>query len=257
MQGISFIKDFFPSDVTAITSTRLNGFSTKDFASFNLGLNTGDSSETVKKNREILENLIRTKVIWMNQFHSSVVELVNRDKETFNSDGIYTTEKNLGCAVLTADCIPILVSSSDSRIIGTAHAGWRGLSIGIIENFFSKFLDAYFKNKGHSENSASINIWLGPAICKNCFSVGNNVRLIFLKNDITTKKYFSMISKEKWLCDLKGIVKKKIQDIFDKVNLIPFVLCDDDNCTYENNKLFYSYRRDFKTGRMASVIVRK
>ncbi len=257
MQGISFIKDFFPSDVTAITSTRLDGFSKKDFASFNLGLNTGDSNEAVKKNRETLENLICTKVVWMNQFHSSVVELINRDKESYNSDGIYTTEKNFGCAVLTADCIPILASSSDSRIIGSAHVGWRGLSKGIIENFFSKFLDAYFQNKGHSKNNASINIWLGPAICKNCFQVGNNVRLIFLKNDITNKRYFSMISKDKWLCDLKGIVKKKIQDIFDKINLIPFDLYNDNSCTYENNELFYSYRRDFKTGRMASVIVRK
>ena len=101
MQGISFIKDFFPSDVTALTSTRLDDLLKKDFASFNFGFNTCDSNETIKKNRELLENLICTKVVWMNQFHSSVVEFINRDKETYNSDGIYTTEKNLGCAVLT------------------------------------------------------------------------------------------------------------------------------------------------------------
>ena len=209
MQGVNIIKDFFPSDIIALTSTRLDGFSKKNFASFNLGSNIGDSNEKVKKNREILGNIIGAKVFWMNQFHSSIVELINKDKELYDSDGIYTAEKNIACAVLTADCIPILASSSDSKIIGSAHAGWRGLAIGILENFFSKFLSTYLQSKGHCKKNEIINIWLGPAICKNCYSVGNNVRLNFLKNDITTKKYFSMISEDKWLCDLKGIAKKK------------------------------------------------
>ena len=166
MRGIEYIEGFFPEDIVAFTTSRVGGFSNNFYSSFNLGLHVGDSQENVKKNQLLLTNLLEKNLVWMYQKHTNSVQQVGSFSKTVEADGIITIEYNCGCAVLTADCLPILLSTGDGRVIGALHVGWRGLSSGILENFYSKVIYSHFYHKNNCPLINSIYIWFGPSICR-------------------------------------------------------------------------------------------
>ena len=147
MTNIETIKDFFPSEILAFTTNRKNGHSTLGFKSFNLSLNVNDSKDTVRKNRFLLQQKIKSDIVWMNQSHSTNVEFINKHSQSVNADGIVSSNTNLACSVLTADCLPILACTSKAKIIGAVHVGWKGLSSGILQNFYNRIF--FFLNLFH------------------------------------------------------------------------------------------------------------
>ena len=256
MTNIEIIKDFFPPEILAFTTNRNNGFSDLRFKSFNLSPNVNDSKEAVKKNRTLIKQKLESDIVWMNQTHSTNVEFVSEHTELVNADGLVSSNPNLACSVLTADCLPILACTSNAKIIGAAHAGWKGLSSGILENFYNTILlkSLGFSGKLHASLDSSIYIWIGPSICKNCYEVGLDVKSSFPQPISTRTNFFKKNNSHKWNCDLKLIAKYITKKFFKNYGNIPIKILIDNRCTYANKHSFFSFRRDGVTGRMASLI---
>ena len=259
MRGIEYVENFFSPKIVAITTNRRSGFSDAYYESFNLGLNVGDNEEKVVKNRNILQQNLKSNIIWMNQTHSCNVHIMDKYYKKINSDGIILTNLNYACAVSTADCLPILVSTSDASIIGAVHAGWKGLSGGILNNFYKKIIykDSLLNLKYFNNRNKILHVWFGPCICKKCFFVGNEVKSKFINFDKKNEKFFVPHNEKKWKCDLKSLAIHQTVEFFRRNIGFYLKIKVDERCTYEEDKVFFSYRRDGKTGRMASVITRK
>ncbi len=227
------------SRVHAFTTTRQGGFSEPPYESWNLALHVGDDSIKVKKNRSILEGeLISVQEIgWLNQVHGTqVVELTETGIQSPEADGVFTSLRHKACAVMTADCLPVFLVNKQETWVAAIHAGWRGLVDGILE----QAVQAY------GSDSEDLIAWLGPAISARHFEIGDDVRQLFLSQSEKDGKFFKPF-KEKYLADLYGIARRKLE----ARNLQVY---GGDYCTYNQSELFYSYRRDGVTGRMASVI---
>lgn len=196
---------------------------------------------TVDKSRKILSNKLRlmNEPIWLNQQHTSNIITANKSYNFSPADGSYTQEINNVCAVLTADCLPILLCNMDGTEIAALHCGWCGLANGIIKTGVQKF----------SSPVNEILAWLGPAISVNVYEVGPEVRELFLQRDINYKDVF-LPSKNAnhWMMDLYRLARKQLNKI--GINKI----YGGKYCTYININEFYSYRRDGQTGRMANLI---
>ena len=256
MNNIEIIKDFFPSGILAVTTKRNNGYSNLKFKSFNLSLSVNDSEYVVKKNRFLLQQKLKSNIVWMNQSHSTNVQFVNKYLHLVNADGIVSDNPNLACSVLTADCLPILACSSDAKIIGAVHVGWKGLSFGILENFYKIILKKHSSICGEFNSSLdfSIFVWIGPSICKNCFEIGSDVKSNFPQLFSNSSDFFKKKGSCKWYCDLRRIAKHKTFEFFNNYEGISIKIKTDKRCTYEERNSFFSYRRDGTTGRMASLI---
>ena len=230
-----------PKTVTALTTTRQEGCSQGEFKSFNLALHVSDNPQSVGKNRALLRRSLRlpSEPLWLKQQHTSIVippQAYTKDKI---ADGIYTNHSNIICAVLTADCLPILLCNRDGTEIAALHAGWRGLLQGIIEAGIKKF----------KSNPRDILVWLGPAIGPSKFEVSKDLLTKFINSDPKTDKAFSPINNsDKWLANIYQLAKQKL------INLGINNIYGGDFCTYSSEELFFSYRRDGQTGRMSSII---
>lgn len=230
-----------PKNVKALTTTRENGVSAAPYDSFNLAVHVGDDPKNVRTNREKLINTLNltSEPVWLNQTHSKKVIELNENCLK-DADGSYVNVKNIPspiCAVLTADCLPILICNKQGTEIAALHAGWRGLFNGIIESGLSKF----------KSSPDDLFVWFGPAIGPNVFEVGEEVREQFVTLDRTLAPAFKP-KKEKYLMNIYLIAKKKLNAL--GVNNI----YGGDLCTYSDEKRFFSYRRNNPTGRMASLI---
>ena len=227
-----------PPNVFALTTTRVNGFSTAPFHSNNLGLHVGDNPVHVMANREALASSLNLPGApeWLEQTHTNICVVVEDEQNRVVDASITRTPKKV-LSVMTADCQPILLCNKQGTEIAAIHAGWKGLANGIIENTLAKM----------QSSPKDIIAWLGPAICQNCFEVGDDVRDLYLKNYAFAGKSFKQHGK-KWLADLSGIT----QEIFLQLSI--WSVHASHCCTYESKNEFYSYRRDQQTGRMASLI---
>ena len=256
MTNIEIIKDFFPSEILAITTNRNNGFSDQKFRSFNLSKNVNDANEAVNKNRFLVKQKLKSDIVWMNQTHSTNIEFVEKYTKLVNADGLVSNNFNIACSVLTADCLPILACTSDGKIIGSVHAGWKGLSSGILENFFNSIVCKCLGlvDEPQITLNFSIYIWIGPSICKHCYEVGSDVKSKFSQHVSQSANFFSKTSNDKWYCDLKLIAKYKTLEYFKDYENISIKMKLDKRCTYGSKESFFSYRRDGTTGRMASLI---
>ena len=256
MTNIEIIKDFFPSEILAVTTNRNYGFSERKFKSFNLSHSVNDSNEAVNKNRYLVQHKLKSDIVWMNQTHSTNIEFVEECTALVNADGLVSSNFNIACSVLTADCLPILACTSDAKIIGSVHAGWKGLSSGILENFFKCIVHKFLElgDKPQTTMNFSIYIWIGPSICKHCYEVGSDVKLNFSQPVFKSSKFFSKKSSNKWCCDLKLIAKYKVLEFFKDYENISIKMKVDKRCTYGSKNSFFSFRRDGNTGRMASLI---
>lgn len=214
------------------------------YGGFNLGHHVGDEPALVAANRARLLAQIPSHPTWLNQVHgTTVLELTQAGSDaTPEADAVWTGVPNVVCAIMTADCLPVLLADRLGRVVGAAHAGWRGLAGGVLEALIRQMTE---KGAGRA---ADLSAWLGPAIGPSAFEVGPDVVEAFMTLSSDNQRFFSAVAPGKWHTDLPGLAAQKLRAL-GVTDVTQF-----DGCTYTQSKLFYSYRRDQVTGRMASMI---
>ncbi len=228
-----------PPDIRAYCTTRAEGFSTSPFDSLNLALHVGDDPGHVAQNRQLLQQELNlpAEPSWINQTHG--IRAVTLEQESNrDADAAITRARGIVAVVMTADCLPILICNRDGSEVAAVHAGWRGLQAGVIQAALAKM-------KSPSEK---LLVWIGPGISQDCFEVGAEVRTAFIDSMQDGQSFFNENRNGHWLCDLAGLAELvlKGQGVID-VYRAP-------NCSYRDAELFFSYRRNATTGRMASLI---
>lgn len=235
-----------PSHIHALCTTRMGGVSQAPFDSLNLGDHVGDNPNDVLQNRTLLQkaaNLPHAPV-YLNQTHSTkVLRLPLAENADLNADAVYTNQANQVCLVMTADCLPVLFCSQDGTEIAAAHAGWRGLCDGMLEETVAQFLSP----------SEQIKVWLAPAIGQSAFQVGEEVAEQFCAVDSQAKSAFVLdpSTSGKFLGNLYQIARQRLN----KLGITD--ISGGEYCTYSDSEQFFSYRRDKQTGRMATLIWRE
>jgi len=231
-----------PKNIHAFTTTRKGGVSLAPYFSFNLGDHVGDNKSAVKTNRTLLVEKfgLPQTPIFLTQTHSTRVIQLPYSGQNLEADAVYTNVPHQVCAVMTADCLPVLFTTASGNEVATAHAGWRGLCDGILEETVK-----YFQAKPED-----IVAWFGPAIGPTAFQVGIDVVKQFVAVDEKAKLAFQpdAIEEGKYLGNLYQIATQRLN------NLGITQIYGGNHCTFNEKELFFSYRRDNQTGRMASVI---
>ncbi len=228
-----------PTNVSACCTTRVGGVSAVPYDSLNLALHVGDDAARVSANRERLREQLGlpAEPCWMNQTHGIRAVTLEQDSER-DADAAITRRAGMVAVVMTADCLPILICNRSGTEVAAVHAGWRGLQAGVIQST----LDAM------KSSSEELMAWIGPGIAQPCFEVGDEVRAAFGDAIQDAGKHFSPHGPGHWLCDLGGLAEQVLNQR--GVNLV----FRDPHCSYRDADLFYSYRRDATTGRMAALI---
>ncbi|ACX81824.1 peptidoglycan editing factor PgeF [Aggregatibacter actinomycetemcomitans] len=231
-----------PQQIRAFTTLRHSGVSLAPYDSFNLGDHVGDDKNAVKTNRTLLVEKFHLPQmpVFLNQIHSTKVLNLPYQGEDLNADAVYTDQQNQVCLVMTADCLPVLFTNQNGTEVAAAHAGWRGLCDGILEQTVARFRCP----------TDEILAWLGPAIGPTAFQVGQEVIDQFVAQDPNAKQAFIADPKEngKFLGNLYQIATQRL-------NALGITqISGGEHCTYLEADKFFSYRRDNATGRMASVI---
>ena len=227
-----------PKHIHSGTTTRQGGVSCHPFDELNLAQHVGDNPAFVTQNRQHLSanwDLPNTPY-WLQQTHSTKVIKIDAAQTQRDADASFTDQANQVLAVLTADCLPILVCQQDGKAIAAIHAGWRGLAQGIIENTLNLF-------------RGDVWVWLGPAIGPRAFEVGKDVRDIFCHNDPKADEAFQPHGSQ-YLANLYQLAQQRLHRLGVKVNAI----FGGEYCTWQDSTRFYSYRREGQCGRMASLI---
>lgn len=225
-----------PQGVKAIYTDRVGELSEAPYGNFNLGDHVGDSHSAVIQNRQSLP--FNDKWQWLSQVHGTNVKTLKEvTAEPYQADAAYTQAHEVGCIVMTADCLPVLLWSDDGREIAAVHAGWRGLAAGILEKAMGRF----------EAQTASVHAWVGPCISQRYFEVGQNVIDTF---DESEGNFFKPHTEDKWFCDLQGIAIQQLTQLGTEN------IQRDERCTYHNSTTFYSHRRQNPTGRQAFGIIK-
>ncbi|WP_133511997.1 peptidoglycan editing factor PgeF [Candidatus Thiosymbion oneisti] len=234
-----------PPRVRALCTTRGGGVSTGPFAGLNLADHVGDEPSLVVQNRALLRARLGlpTEPHWLRQVHGCRVADAVREPRACRADAVIAMGPREVCAVLTADCLPLLLCDAAGTRVAAVHAGWRGLAQGIIEATIARL----------AVPPRVILCWLGPAIGPETFEVGAEVRARFLaQGGKDTKAAFVPAPGDKWgdkwLANLYALARERLRACgVDRVWGGEF-------CTYSDPERFFSYRRDKITGRMASLI---
>jgi len=240
-----------PSAVRALVTTRTGGVSEGAFGlqggapgGLNLGLHVGDDPGAVAENRARLERFLPGPVRWLAQIHGTGVHDADApwDGVPPVADAAITLRPGVVLAVMTADCLPILLADEAGRGVAVAHAGWRGLAAGVAE----ATVDALLARLGQS---ATLTAWLGPAIGPRAFEVGDEVRQAFCDADPESSSSFVPgLAPGKWWADLYALARRRLA-------ARGVVRVDGGTaCTVSEPQRFYSHRRDRRSGRMASLI---
>lgn len=232
-----------PRSVHAAVTTRDGpGVSQSPFGRFNLGLRSGENEQTVHSNRSALRQSLAlpAEPRWLRQVHGTTVAelgpLPSRDEP--EADAAVSHLPGTVLAILTADCLPVLFCTDDGRSIGAAHAGWRGLAAGVLEETIAQM----------QRPAASLLAWLGPCIGAPSYEVGDEVRKAFLQHDAAAASAFTPTRPGHWLCDLAALAQQRLQAA--GVGRIHGGGFD----THADAR-FYSYRREgARSGRFASLI---
>jgi YfiH family protein len=232
-----------PKNVKAFSTTRLGGVSSGRYDSLNLGDHVDDLPQNVSQNRRLLKDAGRLpqEPVWLQQVHGTeVIDLNGQPIENRRFDAAYSRTEQQICTVMTADCLPVLFCSQQGDEVAAAHAGWRGLCDGILENTV-----CYFQAKREH-----ILVWLGPAIGPTRFEVGEEVRQAFVAKDIQASSAFLPQNNDKYLADIYLLARLRLTSI----GIKPENIYGGHFCTVTESERFFSYRRDKQTGRMASLI---
>lgn len=230
--------------VSYFSTLRSGGFSVEPWASFNLGLNTQDDTHTVMRNRALLTESLPDEPRWLTQVHGTkVIDFDEPQHPSPEGDAAVTTTVNTVLSVLTADCLPVIISDYKATVLGIAHAGWRGLAAGVLEATLQAMQD---KQPEHQRLRA----WVGPAISQRHFEVGAEVREAFLGKHPNAAHYFvPSVTVGKYHADLAGLARLIL------INACPqgIDVMLSNECTHERDDRYFSYRRHSTTGRIASL----
>lgn len=234
--------------VKSLVTTRLGGSSPEPWHSLNLGVNTEDSWQNIQANRALLSTHLPSglKVQWLKQDHGSSSFAADTEVSEIlpTADICFSRDSGVACAVLTADCLPILVCNSAGTEVAAVHAGWRGLADGVLAKALANF----------SSLAKDLSIWIGPAISVDAFEVGREVVEAMLQAGLFKADELDSLSKahqtdvNKIYLDLCGIARNEL------LSLGVEHISGGQYCSYLDAERFYSYRRDGETGRMASLI---
>lgn len=229
-----------PANVRAAATTRAGGVSRAPYDSLNLALHVGDDPAAVATNRARLREQLRLPAdpFWLRQVHGiRVVDAALAESET-EADGSFAAAPGKVCAVLTADCLPVLLCDRQGSRVAALHAGWRGLVSGIIEAGIGAL----------QAHPSELLAWLGPAIGLEQFEVGAEVRAAFMMADVRAETAFHPLASGKYLADLYLLARARL------ARAGVSAVYGGTDCTVSSRERFYSYRRDGVTGRMASLI---
>jgi len=225
-----------PANVRACVTTRSGGVSLPPFDTFNLGDHVGDAPQAVAENRHRLREALGCDVTWLSQVHSC--DVVDAAVPGRVADACWTDVRRRACAVLTADCLPVLFCDRSGERVAAAHAGWRGLAGGVLENTLAAL----------QVPPEEVLVWLGPAIGPHAFEVGPEVRQAFLEGHAEAAVAFvPSVNAGRFMADLYALARLRLAASgVRSVHGGAF-------CTYSDPR-FYSYRRNARTGRFASLV---
>ena len=206
----------------------------------NLGVHVGDALEHVQQNRAQIRKYFPAEPAWLTQVHGTTVLDAAQVQDGQQADASFTTQVGVVCAIMTADCLPVLFADAEGRAVGAAHAGWRGLAGGVLENTVAAMREA---------GAGNLHAWLGPAIGPQQFEVGEDVVQAFVAKDAAMQTAFKAIAERpgKYLADIYQLARQTLAHV-DVTQVAGGKFC-----TVSEPERFYSFRRDGVTGRMASV----
>jgi len=228
-----------PAHIHAAVTLRTGGVSQGGYASLNPAGHVHDDPQHVQTNRRIIRDMLHlpAEPVWLQQVHGVQVLKADSSENSPVADASYTNQSGVVCAVLTADCLPVLFCGDQGRIIAAAHAGWRGLLAGVLEQTLK------------SMACREVTAWLGPAIGPEQFEVGEDVREAFVSQNPANAAAFIALENTKWLADIYHLARIELGK-FGVAQIYGGGLC-----TVSDSRRFFSYRRDgAATGRMASLI---
>ncbi len=231
-----------PPGIHACSTLRAGGVSQGVYASFNLAGHVGDDPVHVAANRHRLRKGLQlpAEPFWLTQVHGN--KAVRAEAKTSlppEADASFSDEPGVVCAVMTADCLPVLLCNRKGNRVAASHAGWRGLAAGVLESTVQAL------------GSSDLMAWLGPAIGPKAFEVGAAVRQSFLERLGDCHGAFLEIDEHHWLADLYNLASMALA----RVGVTE--VYGGDECTFSNPERFFSYRRDAQTGRMATLVWRE
>ena len=239
-----------PARVRAASTLRGGGVSQGPYASLNLGTALDDDAATVARNRRVLAEVLDlpAEPFWLKQVHgTTVLDLDRADVSTQSSDmlaeppaadGAVTSRSGLPCAVLTADCLPVLLCDTGGTRVGIAHAGWRGLAGGVVESAVRRM----------GIEPRRLMAWLGPGIGPEAYEVGAEVLEAFAALDPGAAQCFAANARGRWQADLYGLARQRLESAGVEA------IYGGGRCTYTESERFFSHRREAPCGRMATLI---
>jgi YfiH family protein len=227
-----------PANVRSLQTTRAGGISSAPYDSLNLGDHVGDAPLAVQRNRMLLNSLLPSEPVWLNQVHGTTVANADRASCLPQADACIARHRAAVCVVMTADCLPVLLCDSQGSVVGVAHAGWKGLAAGVIEATV----------KSMDVDPDTVMAWLGPAISQDAFEVGDEVRAAFVAAQAQAASAFVAGQSGKWFADLYALARLRLHALG-----ITRVY-GGGSCTYRERERYFSYRRDGSTGRMGTFI---
>lgn len=238
-----------PPNIHAVMTTRRGGVSRAPYDELNLGYATKDDRAAVAENERLVASALAVQtaaIRWVYQVHG--VDVHHAESLPVNTplgatttvgDAIVSHTPSLVCGIKIADCMPVLFAARNGAAIGAAHAGWRGLSGGVLENTVAAM----------RTNPAEIVAWMGPCIGPKAFEVGEEVRDAFVKHDASAALHFSpRAAPGKFLCDMYSIARLRLGAMGISA------VTGGDYCTLDQSDLFFSHRRNPLTGRMAAFV---
>jgi polyphenol oxidase len=229
-----------PRAVRAAFTLRGGGVSGGPYASLNLGAHVGDDTVAVAENRIRLRAQLKLpgEPEWVEQVHGTGVLDLDAPESVRVADAVIARRGGQICVVQVADCLPVLFASLRGDTVAVAHAGWRGLAAGVLEETVRRL----------GVDPRELLAWLGPAIGPRHFEVGGEVRTAFLAHDAAAASAFTANDRGRWQCDLRALARQRL--VATGVGAVYGV----DSCTYSDPARFFSYRRDGRCGRMAALI---
>ena len=233
-----------PGNVKALQTTRNGGFSAAPYASLNLGDHVGDNPLAVSRNRMLLSTLLPSEPVWLKQVHGTTVVDAAQTSCWPEADACVSSRAGAVCVVMTADCLPVLLCDEQGSVVGAAHAGWRGLCDGVIEQTV----------RAMNAPPQTLMAWLGPAIGPQAFEVGEEVRAAFIAAQQEAAMAFVPRTADvantsgKWHADIYQLAHLRL-------NALGITrIYGGGLCTHTDSARFFSYRRDGATGRMGTFI---